>query len=125
MVKQQKIKRKDKQKKGATVVHQQSPDKQPGPNVANAAVRTVHFVEVGDMTPGQLRAMVAELSRRHDTAQGGIHYVLPVRDGRIGPDIVFEEEWLDVVRKTCEVNSDGQIVLKGGSKDVKVVRDKV
>ena len=122
MVKQQKIHSREK-KKEPVVINEKSLIIDP--QSANAPVRAVHFVEVGGMSPDQLRLLLSELSKIHDTAKGGIHYILPVCNGKIGPDIVFEEEWLSVVRKTCEINADGEIVLKGGAKEVLVVRDMV
>lgn len=120
-MKQQKINR--QKKKECTVIRNES--RPVNPKYANAPVRTVHFVEVGDMSPHQLREMSKMLAQSHDPDRDGIHYVLPIRNGKIGPDIVFEEEWLKVVHKTCEVNENGEIVLKGGAKDVLVIRDKI
>lgn len=95
------------------------------PKYANAPVRAVNFVEVGQMEPAQVQLMLNELAKLHDTARGGIHYFLPVRNGKIGSDIVFESEWLDVVNKTCEVNEDGEIVLKEDAIEMLVVREKI
>ena len=126
MVKQQKIGNRTKKKETTVIREKKLPPTAPiDPKYANAPVRTVHFVEVGNMSQTQLRYMLSELSRVHDTAKGGIHYILPVRNGKIGPDMVFEEEWLSVVRKTCEINTDGEIVLKGGAREVLIIRDKV
>jgi hypothetical protein len=123
MVKQQKIKRETK-KEPTIICEKTIPQTVIDPKYANAPVRTVHFVEIGDMTTHQLRCMLSELAKMHSTAQGGIHYILPVRNGKIGPDMVFEEEWLAVVRKTCEI-VNGEIVLKGGAKEVLVIRDMI
>lgn len=120
MVKPQKINR--QKKKECTVVRSEP---KINPKFANAPVRTVHFVEVGNMSSHQLNEMRKMLAQSHNAARDGIHYVLPVRDGKIGPDIIFEQEWLAVVHKTCEVNEQGEIVLKGGAKNVRVVRDKI
>jgi len=94
------------------------------PEIANAPIRTVNFVEVGGMSRQQVMILLDQLNKTHDTAKGGIHYVIPIRDGKIGTDILFEQEWLDVVRKTCEIQ-DGQIVLTGGAKQVTVIRQVV
>lgn len=95
------------------------------PEFANAPVRTINFVEVGDMVGKQLQLILQQLNVSHDTARGGIHYFLPIRHGKIGPDIVFEEEWLDIVKQTCEVNESGEIVLQGNAKEVHVIRRKI
>lgn len=128
-MKQQKIERNKGRNKKAVVIDDRTP-KVPeapvlDPAVANKPVRLVNFVEVGDMAANQLQYMMQELNATYDSAKGGLHYFLPVRHGKIGTDIVFEQEWLDIVNKTCEVNEDGEIVLKGGAKDVHVVRQQL
>lgn len=94
------------------------------PEIANLPVRTVNFVEVGGMTQPQIMILLDQLNKSHNTAKGGIHYIIPIREGKIGTDILFEQEWLDVVNKTCEIR-DNQIVLKDGAKEVKVIRQVV
>jgi len=127
-IKQQKIESR-KGKKQPQVISERTPQAPPpltlDPKYANAPVRAVNFVEVGAMQPAQVQLMLNELAKLHDTARGGIHYFLPVRNGKIGSDIVFEQEWLDIVRKTCEVDEDGEIILKDGAKDMLVVREKI
>lgn len=124
MVKQQHIAKK-KPKKSATVVDARTPKPLVvDPAIANKPVRSVNFVEVGDMDRKQVQLMIQELNKIHDTAKGGIHYFVPVRGGKITSDVVFENEWLDVVKKTCEVR-DGEITLKGGATDVHVVRQQL
>lgn len=91
------------------------------PKIANAPVRTVNFVEVKDMPRENVQVLINEVSKAHKLAEGGIHYIIPIRHGKITSDILFEEEWLKVVRDTCEIE-DGEIVLKGGAKDVNVIR---
>ena len=95
------------------------------PAKANAPIRTINFVEVGDMVGPQLQLILQRLNATHDTAKGGIHYFLPVRHGKIGSDIVFEEEFEKIVREICEVNDDGEIVLKGGAKEVMIIRQQI
>jgi hypothetical protein len=128
-MKAQKIKRDKTKPSGPTVVDQRTPRApatiQIDPKYANAPVRCVNFVEVKDMDPKQVQLMIQELGAIHDSARGGIHYFIPVRFGKIGSDVVFEEEWLRVVRETCEVNEDGEIVLKGGAKEMLVIREKI
>ena len=94
------------------------------PKTANLPVRTVNFVEVGGMSPAQIRILLEQLNHSHQTAQGGIHYVVPVRNGKIGSDILFEKEWLDIVNKTCEI-IDNKIVLRDGAQEVMVIRQSV
>jgi hypothetical protein len=90
---------------------------------ANRPVRCVNYVEVGDMSGAQIQLMLQELAVVHKTAQGGVHYFIPVRHGKISAEIEFEEEFLQTVNRLCEVK-DGEIAMKSGSKDVKVVRRK-
>lgn len=94
------------------------------PKIANLPVRTVNFVEVGGMSHAQVRILLDQLNQAHQTAKGGIHYVVPVRNGKIGSDILFEKEWLDIVNKTCEI-IDNKIVLRDGAQEVMVVRQSV
>jgi hypothetical protein len=129
MVQQQKITR-DKKKVPVVISEKSLPLEDP--KYANTPVRTVHFVEVGDMTQSQLRVLLSELGRVHDTAKGGIHYVLPVRKGKIGADIVFEEEFekigkvlFEVVGSKGNIITDATIRLKGGAQDVLVVREHI
>lgn len=129
MAKSQKIER--KKPKTGPVIYDERPVPQPeipqtkvDPAKANAPVRTVNFVEVGDMVGKQLQLILQRLNETHDTAKGGIHYFLPIRHGKIGSDILFEEEWLKVVNETCEIK-DGQIVLKGKAKEVVVIRQRI
>ena len=49
---------------------------------------------------------------------------MPVRNGKLGPDVVFEEEFLKIVNKTCEIK-DNVIVLKGDARKVQIVRQKL
>jgi len=127
MARSQKISR-SKPKNTTTIIDERSPQllntQYSNPEVANAPVRTINFVEVGDMEGKQLQLILQRLNATHDTAKGGIHYFLPVRNGKIGSDLVFEEEFLSVVDQTCEV-IDGQIQLKGGAKEVQIIRKKI
>jgi hypothetical protein len=128
MAKSQKIERR-KPKNTATIVDNRTPQQlntqYSNPEVANAPVRTIHFVEVGDMEGKQLQLILQRLNATHDTAKGGIHYFLPVRHGKIGSDIVFEEEFLQVVNQVCEVDESGLIQLKDGATEVTVVRQRI
>lgn len=127
MAKSQKISR-SKPKNTTTIIDERSPQllntQYSNPEVANSPVRTINFVEVGDMEGKQLQLILQRLNATHDTAKGGIHYFLPVRNGKIGSDLIFEEEFLSVVNQTCEV-IDGQIQLKGGAKEVQIIRKQI
>jgi hypothetical protein len=87
-------------------------------------IRAVLYVEVGDMAPEQVTLLLAALNDQYKNAKGGIHYIIPVRDGKIGPDIVFEEEFLIIVEKMCEIKN-GKIVLKNGAQETQIVRKQI
>ena len=57
-------------------------------------------------------------------AKGGIHYVIPIRGGRICSDIMFEEEFEKVVQETCEIH-EGKIRLKDGAKQCQIIRQQI
>lgn len=125
-MKQQKIGKNLPTKKHTIIVDDRTPKVPPDPGYdpkfANMPVRMINYVEVGSMSSGQMQIMMQELNKTYDSAKGGIHYFVPVRNGKIGTDIEFEQEWLETVKKTCEVNENGEIVLKGGAKEVHVIR---
>lgn len=135
MAKSQKINR--PKKKNQPIIYDERPA--PPPTLPktdiskiNAPVRTVNFVEVGDMVGKQIQLILQRLNATHDTAKGGIHYFLPVRHGKIGSDIVFEEEFENIGKKLFEVvdeNGDpienATVRLKGGAKEIVVIRQKV
>ena len=81
----------------------------------------VNYVEVGDMAQSQLRLFVQEINATFDRKQFATHFIVPVRHGKIGSDIVFGEEWLKAVRETCVVVG-GEIQLRQGASDVEIVR---
>jgi len=130
-MRQQKIDRK-KSKKQVQIVNQREAELDTSnieipnidPKYANQPVRAIYFTNVDGMDAIQIRLMLQELNRMFDGAKGGVHYMIPVQNGKIGQDIVFEEEWLSVVNKTCEVKN-GEIVLKDGAKDVHVIRQNI
>jgi hypothetical protein len=136
MTKSQHIGRR-KHKKTAMVIDERPapvlpPDSPINPEMANAPIRTVNFVEVGDMVGPQLQLILQRLNKTHDTAKGGIHYFLPVRQGKVGSDIVFEKEFeqighelFEIVDKSGNVLEDATLRLKGGAQDVHVVRRQV
>lgn len=139
MAKSQKIERR-KPKKSVIVVDQRPeppPPKLPpnaaiDPVKANAPIRTVNFVEVNDMVGKQLQLIIQRLNETHDTAKGGIHYFLPIRHGKIGSDIFFEEEFERIGHELFEViDEEGNVIegadirLKGGAKEVVVIRRRI
>lgn len=122
-MRQQKITRNNNTKKPQIIDNRSKeiPIQNINPEYANAPVRTVNFVEVGSMNNQQIKILLQQLNKSHDSAKGGIHYIVPIREGKIGTDILFEEEWLKVVHQTCEI-VDNKIVLKNGAMKVNVVR---
>mgnify|MGYP006283240245 FL=1 len=97
------------------------PDIEINPETANLPLRAVFYVEVGDMDQLRVQLLVSEVTKLYTNLKGGIHYVIPVRHGKIGSDIVFEEEFLKAVNDTCEIR-DGKIVLKDGATKCHIVR---
>jgi hypothetical protein len=85
-------------------------------------MRTVLYVEARDIPVEQLQEMCKSISQMYQDTDANRHYIVPVRYGKIGSDVFFEQEWLDVVNKTCEIQ-DGRIVLKNGIEDVRVTRE--
>jgi|10_taG_2_1085330.scaffolds.fasta_scaffold00167_10 hypothetical protein len=116
---------KKKQEKTVTVLSDKKPKIKPPPKVPpGVTLRTIHFIEIGEMSPKNIQLMIQELNATYNPAEQGIHFVVPVRNGKIGTDIVFEAEFLSVVRETCEVARTGEIVLKGGAREVQVIRER-
>ena len=111
---------KQKQLKTVTLVDNRTKPEQP----ADVAVRTVLYVEVGNMDTQQVASLVSQVSQMYQGNRGGIHYILPIRNGKIGADIFFESEWLKVAREICTVQ-DGQIQLKDGAAQIKVTRETI
>lgn len=83
-----------------------------------AAIRTVLFIEAGDMDNQRVAAAIKAISKQWDGNEHP-HYVCCVRNGKITNDIFFETEFLDVVNKVCEVK-DGKISLKGEAHEVEI-----
>lgn len=99
------------------------------PQYANKPVRMVNYVEIGDMTPAQVHLMLQELITAYDSARGGIHYFIPVRNGKLRTDVAFEAEIEKFGEKIFEaVDENGQVIpnaklqLKGGAKEVVIIR---
>lgn len=121
-MKQQKINAK-KPPKQPVVIDQRQPDiSLPEIPNSNVPVRAVVFVEVGDMDQVRVQCLIQEINKIYRGSRGGIHYVIPVRDGKIRTDIVFENEFLDVVNQLCEIR-DNKIVFQDDAAEVKVLRE--
>lgn len=120
-MKQQKIVR--AQSKEINVIDERTPNIPELPSSTHP-IRAVVYVEVKDMQQNQIRDLVTRVSQAYATARGGIHYVIPVRHGKITSDILFEVEILDVVNQICEVK-DGKITLRDGATDVTIIRESV
>lgn len=83
-------------------------------------VRTIVYIEVGDLPSAEVRQAIAKVSKlyaanRHPT------FVCPVRHGRLTTDVVFERDVLAFVNMVCEVH-DGQIILRSEPVSVDVFR---
>ncbi len=126
-MKQQRIER-SKPAKAPQIIDNRQPTvpdpPQIDPAIANLPLRTIMYLEVYNMDHKQVQLLIQHTNEMYKDAKGGIHYVIPVRHGCLGPDIIFEEEFLKVVNQTCEIK-DGQIKLKDGAKECRIVREKV
>lgn len=91
------------------------------PAVANLPLRTVFYMEVGDMEQKQIQLLIQHVNELYSGSKGGIHYVIPIRHGKVGSDIMFEQEFLRVVKEMCEIK-DGEIVLKDGAQEATILR---
>lgn len=119
----QEIKSKKGKKRPPTVVHE-NPKYLEIESESDKPVRAVLYVEVSDLAVEQVTLLLAALNDQYKNAKGGTHYIMPVRDGKIGPDIVFEEEFLKIVEETCEIKND-KIVLKNGAQETQIVRKQI
>jgi hypothetical protein len=123
-LKQQKINR---QKAKSSIIYDRIDENEggePTPPKDDVAVRAVVFVEVKDMSSSQVGQLLAQINQSYKNARGGIHYIIPIRHGRISTDILFENEILDFVNKLCEVK-DGAIALRDGYTQINVIRETV
>lgn len=108
--------------KSVDVVDNRPP--RPATDPGGTPIRTILYMEVNDMPRDRVLHLIRQVSAQYEAANPGTHYVLPIRHGKISSDVLFEQEWLDIVRKTCEIQ-DGVIVLKNGAQEVRVVRETV
>ena len=84
-------------KRQTIVLNDKKPKIKPTPKVPpGVTLRTIHFIEVGDMPPQNIQFLVQELNATYNPAEQGIHFVIPVRNGKIGADIIFEEEFSNI-----------------------------
>jgi len=89
-------------------------------DVSTIPVRTIITIEVGDMPVKDVQNAVLQVSQIYAT---GNHptYVIPVRNGKMTSDIVFEAGIEELIRTLCEVVR-GDIKLRGGWRDVDIMR---
>lgn len=87
-------------------------------------LRTIIYLEVGEMSQAHVQHLVNLVSKEYETARGGIHYIIPVRDGKLSTEIVFEDEFEKIVQELCEIK-DGQIRLKDGATECRIIREHV
>jgi hypothetical protein len=91
-------------------------------NDSTVPVRTVVYMEVRDMSSARVLHLIDQINKSYEG--NGQHYILPVRNGKLGGDIIFEHEIEEMINKLCEIR-DGQIKLKGGAHEVQIVREYV
>lgn len=120
-MKQQKIEKKTPPKEVEVIDERPLREVQMTEEASKIPVRTVIYMEVGDMERERVLYLVKQISNNYENSKG-THYVLPVRHGKISGDIAFEQEWENTVREAFEIR-DGQICLKGGAQEVRVVRE--
>jgi hypothetical protein len=89
-------------------------------DVSTVPVRTIIAIEVGDLPANQVQNAVLQISQIYAT---GNHptYILPVRNGKLTSDIIFEAGIEEMVRTLCEV-VNGEIKLRSGWREVDVMR---
>lgn len=112
---------KNKDAKKAVVINEKHQALIEGKSTSDKPIRAVYFVEIGSLSPAQVQSLYTQLSSAWAKAQGGMHYVIPVRNGKLSGDIVFEKEILNTINALCEVK-DGQIALKNNYEEVVVIR---
>jgi hypothetical protein len=124
MPRQQHIQR-SQARKGPEIIDNRPPP--PAPEipaiVPDLPLRTVVYTEVGDMERLRVQYLLKQLSEGY-ADRGGRHYVVPVRNGKISTEVMFEHEILDMVKQICEIK-DGEIVLRGGAQECQIVRQSI
>ena len=89
----------------------------------NIPIRTVLYLEVQDLPSADVQQVAARILKSFPNEHP--HYVLPLRFGKLTTEFEFEGEFLKTINKLCEVNEDGRIVFKDGSREVDVIRKKI
>lgn len=87
-------------------------------------VRTVVYVEVGGLDQAQVWELCRQYSAGYQGSVNGPHYIIPVREGKLGSEMEFEAQFLETVAEICEIR-DGKIVLRDGARAVQVMRTHV
>lgn len=88
-----------------------------------SADKVVYFVEVGDMSNSSYQSLLTDISNHWNSNKdiNGQCIVIPVRNGCLKNDILYNDEILNFVRTICEVK-DNEIVFKENFRELKVVR---
>lgn len=90
------------------------------PSPTMAAIRTLIFVEVGDVPSAQISQAVEQISSIHGRSMHPT-FILPIRNGKLSGDLLFEKELLKFINDVCMIK-DGEIVFKDDAKEVDVLR---
>lgn len=118
---------KDEKPKSEPIVTTQALPRSREVDDMSVPIRTVMYVETGNLPPNEVRDIVASLTQT--LHPGHPHFVVPLRNGKMHTDLDFEKEVLDFVNSICEITDDGgsgaKIVLKGGCHDVDIIRVKI
>lgn len=82
-------------------------------------VRTVLYIEVGDLSPAEARGVVNHVMG--NLPNGHPHYCTITRHGKVTSGVEFEGDFLNTVKAMCEIK-DGEIVLKGGAQEIDLIK---
>ena len=128
MVKPARNKSKAKRQRRPPVVEDQRPMSKILPRSAERGdptvpIRTVLYLEVQDLPTADVHQVAASLMKSFPNEHP--HYIIPMRFGKLTTEFEFEREFVATVRKLCEVNEEGEIVLRGGARKVDVIRKKI
>jgi len=86
-------------------------------------IRTVFYIEVGDMPTGEVQRALYAVNSAYAGNEHPI-FAIPLRNGRAITDVLFEQEVLDMIRKICVVK-DGEIAFKRDPVEVDTLRTQV
>jgi len=92
------------------------------PGKVDVPIRTVLYVEVGNMPSSEARSLTKSILANYDAAHP--HYVIFLRNGSLQGDVEFQKGFLDVVNELCVIKNK-QIVLKNEDPEMVVVRRKM